>query len=657
MKRFAVCSLLVAAASAIGSSSCRAQQVVPAGTTSTTASVRANGGIDVGIAAPNASGISLNQYRSFSVPTAGVAFQNFGVNASTIVNQVTSANRSVISGPVSVTGPSAHVVLVNPNGITVDGGSFVNTGGVALSTGALRFDPSSSGGVDTVVTSGSGDLFVTGAGLSGPMSTLQLVAGRIKVDGPIVNTNASSSAAIDLVAGTQEVRLKSDVVPGTSLSSWAARTDLGGSSGDILIDVTPRGSLSAGRVHLSVGAQGAGVSFAGAGKASIGEFTIDARGKVVVSGGQIQAEKAVDVRAPAIAVLNDGGTVAKVASLSGGVTLLAGAGNIDVTGQITGVTRTAGNADSKGGVTLSASGDISLLTENATNLAIVFSSTDDLSVTAGGNVTNDTGRLLSNARTFVTAGATFANTIEVVGAVDGGGPATSVTRGHALWWWPWVRKRTTETNWNAGALRVPGQLAYVVGSSVFISAGDVVNSGEIDATSGALEISAGSLLNRGSAFGSAWYRQICDYGCRSSGNSTIAVVGGGINSAGSMRIDATNSIFNDGGQITSWGNLALTSPSIGGAAVYTTTVSSRPEGLFNLFSGPVAFVVSQNNGGQYLAPAGSIDVVSSAPVRLDAGGISAATGVTAPAGIIQISPAVPHSTIESEHIGLFRGLW
>ena len=657
MKRLLARTLFVAATAISVADPSRAQ-VAPSGATATTATTRPGGAIDVTIAAPNVSGISLNQYQRFSVPTAGVAFQNVGINASTIVNQVTSANRSVISGPVSVTGPSAHVVLVNPNGITVDGGSFVNTGGVALSTGSVRFDPTSgSTGVDTVVTTGSSDIFVTGSGLSGSLSTLQLIAGRIKVDGPVVNSNASSTASIDLVAGSQEVRLKSDVVPGTSLSAWAGRTDLGGTSGEILIDVTPRGSVSASRVHLSVGARGAGVSFAGTGKASIGEFTIDAQGRVVVLGGRIEAEKATEIRAPTIAVLNDGASAAKITSISGGVALLANAGDIDITGQVSGVTRTVGDPTSKGGVTLSASANISLLTENAANLAIVFSATDDLSVTAGGNITNDTGRLLSNARTFVTAGGTFANTIDVVGAVNGGAPQISISRGRTLWWWPWVRARTTRTSWETGTLRVPGQLAYVVGSSVFVSAADVINAGEIDAQNGALEISTGSLLTRGSATGSASYREVCDYGCRSWGTSSVGIVGGGINSAGSMRIDASRSIINEGGQIVSYGNLALASPSIVGTAVFTTAVSSRPGGLFNLFSGPVALLVSQNNGGQFLAPAGSIDVTSTGPVVLDAGALTAATGVSTPSGVTVLSPAEPRSTVHGDHIGLFRGQW
>lgn len=79
-------------------------------------------------------GVSHNTYSHFNVGNAGVDLNNVGVNARTIVNQVTSTDPSVIAGQLAVLGSRANVVLANPNGITIDGGSFVNTGHVALST-------------------------------------------------------------------------------------------------------------------------------------------------------------------------------------------------------------------------------------------------------------------------------------------------------------------------------------------------------------------------------------------------------------------------------------------------------------------------------------------------------------------------------------------
>lgn len=47
---------------------------------------------------------------------------------------MTSTNRSLIEGEIAVAGPRANVVLANPNGIVINGGSFVNPGHVALAT-------------------------------------------------------------------------------------------------------------------------------------------------------------------------------------------------------------------------------------------------------------------------------------------------------------------------------------------------------------------------------------------------------------------------------------------------------------------------------------------------------------------------------------------
>src|SRR5205823_1848023 len=159
---------------------------------------------------------------------------------------------------------------------------------------------------NTVLGTGSGDILVTGQGLTSSTASLQLIAGRIKIDGPVRNTSSDPNANINVVAGNAQVVLDSSLLPGSTLTPWATTTKQGGVSSDILVDVTPNGSLSASRVSMVVSAQGAGVSFQGGGTASIGEFTIDADGKVAVLGGQIQAEKDVKITASAIDVLNAG---------------------------------------------------------------------------------------------------------------------------------------------------------------------------------------------------------------------------------------------------------------------------------------------------------------------------------------------------------------
>ena len=63
----------------------------------------------------------------------------------------------------------------------------------------------------------------------------------------------------------------------------------------MLVDITPRGSLTASRIAIAVNSRGAGVSYAGHGQATIGDFHIDANGRVTTKGATIKAEKGVKI--------------------------------------------------------------------------------------------------------------------------------------------------------------------------------------------------------------------------------------------------------------------------------------------------------------------------------------------------------------------------
>lgn len=107
----------------------------------------------VNIQTPSAAGLSRNTYKQFDVPGSGVVLNNSagnpwlanGVLAKTILNEVNSTSQSYINGAITVNGAPAQVIVANPNGITVNGGSFVNasratltTGSAQVSNGALR---------------------------------------------------------------------------------------------------------------------------------------------------------------------------------------------------------------------------------------------------------------------------------------------------------------------------------------------------------------------------------------------------------------------------------------------------------------------------------------------------------------------------------------
>lgn len=630
-----------------------AADVVPDGGTATSAAVEADGRIRVVIAPVGASGISRNTFQAFGVPAGGVGLNNTGVGALTILNEVTSTAHSTILGTLEVLGPRAHVILANPNGITVDGGRFVNTGAVVLSAGTARLEDVG-GRTDVVVGTGTGAIEIGPGGLAGTMTTLQLAAGRLRVDGAVVNENASPFASIALLAGTSELRLDSSVIPGSTTGQYATRTDLGGASDAVLVDVTPRGSLTASRVSVAVSAAGAGVSFAGDGRASIGEIRIDASGRVAVPGGTLRGEAGAAIAARSIAILNAPQRQGVVESLSGGVTLIAQGGDIDIEGRITGVRRTSADPASRGGVTLDAAGSIALLSEAADRLAIVFASEGDLVARAGGDIRNGNGRLLSNATVDLMAGGTVANETFFAPAPGGGAPAIVHVPGRRHWWsFLFGRSRTTITSWSFASPLFPGEQAFVTGAAVEIRAGRLVNTGEINALDGALLIAADRIESRATPIGTAQLVERCRIVCWSRGWSGVGTLGGTINSSRGLALSA-RSVLVDGGALLALGNLEIAAAEIVARADFLPRFAVQPGGLRTLFSGPRTIAGLEPFGGTALASGGSLVLTSAAPAIVDGGSLSADVETRAPGGIRTLRPAVPLGGASAVRIGIFE---
>lgn len=627
-------------------------QVVPDKKTATAVTTSSSGRATVAIAPANASGISHNTYTEFSVTSVGVGLNNRGVDATTIVNEVTSTRRSLLQGPLEVLGSRAHVVVANPNGITIDGGQFINTGGVALSGGRVRFEPGANGILNTVLPTGAGSILVTGSGLAGAMTTLQLIAGRIKIDGHITNTHVSPNADIALVAGNSEVTLDSSISPLVTLRPLASRRDLSGRTNDILVDVMPKGALSASRISVAVSARGAGVSYAGSGQAAIGDFHIDANGKVTTKGAAIKAEKSIRISAADIEILNRPGRQSTLSSITSAVTLVAKSGAITLHGAITGAERDEEDSASLGGVTLNAKKRIELLSESADRLAIAFSSKDDLYVQSEGSLVNNTGRLLSNATTIIRAKGILSNT------TDRGQPAAALSHtkrpqsglmGRLFG----LKRKVAVQSFRTGSTRIPGQLGYIAGEAVDIQAQRVENAGEIDALDGSLIIEAKDVANTGFYSGSLNLTKNCGTVCWSRGTSDITVLGGKINAAGSLDISAKGKVENTG-EIVAYGNLSVTAKTVTGRALFAPAFANRPAGFYNLFTGSMALFSLSPIGGSFLAPSGKVIIDSENPLLLSGGTASGQVATEVLAGIAQIQADQPRFPGGLHHIGLFQ---
>ena len=558
-------------------------QIVPDGGTKTTVTTLRGGQSNVLIAPATVDGISRNTYTEFSVVPAGVNLDNRSFAARTILNEVTSSRISNLNGPIEVLGARAHVIIANPNGIRVDGATFTNTGGVALSTGkaslVTRQIASSLSQQNIVLHTGSGPIDVTGAGLSGAMTSLQLIADRIRVDGPIENSSANVRADLRLLAGGSQVEYDSTIMPGSELEEWGRVVAVPGRATGNAIEITARGSLKANTVRVQATNKGAGVSHAGQGLASLGDFSIDASGKVSIS-GSIKASRHINVRAGSIeAYSRADAPQSTVQAVNGALILLASAGDISNTGVLMsgksrrtqqGVLYPGLDSKSQGGVTLKAAGDIRLLTESADQLAIVFAADDDLVATAGGDIINNTGRLLSNATTRLSAAGDLVNAIDVVAGETPIGEWThAVTEGKRLWYTLWQSRGRTETiTVDYGDPRVTGQQAYIVGGNVVINAGGAVvnhggsiNANGNDTLTGTLSIDAATILSDGVTVGGLYFTKSCGLTCVVNGGSDISIVGGGINAASWIKLAASKSIGATG-QLTAFGDLTLTAPEV-----------------------------------------------------------------------------------------------
>lgn len=299
-------TLLIAAAPMSAS----AAGIVIDGATATTVSTATNGHQTVNIA-PAFAGVSSNTYTSFNVDAAGASLNNVGINARTIVNQVTSTNPSIISGRIDVLGSRANVVLANPNGITVNGGSFVNTGRVALTTGHVSFkDTVPVAGLperDIVLDTSTGTIVVGPQGLTGALIGLDLIAKNLLINGPLTNTFTSQTAAIRAVAGNSNVTLNTAVSPTDNGNDWltlSPSTTLA-TANSFAIDITAAGSLTSGRVQLIVTDKGPGVRSAGPMNATLGDFTLSSNGSVQFSNTTLTAQNNLDLQVQDSIALTD----------------------------------------------------------------------------------------------------------------------------------------------------------------------------------------------------------------------------------------------------------------------------------------------------------------------------------------------------------------
>ncbi|OIT13691.1 hemagglutinin [Ralstonia solanacearum] len=416
--------------------------IVPDGGTATTVSAGANGRQSVNIA-PSVAGVSHNTYSSFNVGVAGADLNNATVAARTIVNQVTSTNPSLIQGNISVLGPRANVILANPNGITVDGGSFTNTGNVALTTGQVSFNDFTTGSGqlqrNVVLNTNSGAINIGPGGLAGTMLNLELIAKQVRVAGAVQNNFTDANSRVRVVAGDSRAEVDTSVSPTDNLNPWVSYSTTGtGAPLGLAIDIASGGSLTGGRIELLVTDQGAGVRHAGSAMATAGDFVISGTGELQLAGGSIQTARDALINS---AGLTGGGSIAAHRDIQ----IASSTVHLDGAKLSAGTMDVAGNVTQVGNIIVGSSGQV--------HTAPVQIDHSTLTATGGAGL-NDAGPGVTMTDTQLTANQ---NVIAQVGSLQLNGDGSGQTQ--------WTSKQGTIQVTSPGAVQIAGSKVDGVGGT------------------------------------------------------------------------------------------------------------------------------------------------------------------------------------------------
>ncbi|MCG3650908.1 filamentous hemagglutinin N-terminal domain-containing protein [Aliarcobacter butzleri] len=254
-----------------------------------------NGVPIVNIVAPNQKGLSHNKFSDYNVNKEGLILNNSNkreVNtqlsgyiygnqnlkngtAKTILNEVTSKNKSELKGFTEVAGDRANVVVANPNGIYINGAGFINTSRATITTGNPNIK-------------------------NGEIDSFDVRQGQIDVDGTGLNLSNVNKA--ELYAQTVKLNAKIhaqdlEVVTGqNSISKDGTITNIENSSDEkptLLIDSSALGGIYANKISLVGTQKGVGVNLPIEISAQ-DDFKLSADGKIVLD--KVISEKSIDIK-------------------------------------------------------------------------------------------------------------------------------------------------------------------------------------------------------------------------------------------------------------------------------------------------------------------------------------------------------------------------
>ncbi|BFM18646.1 hypothetical protein R50073_48290 [Maricurvus nonylphenolicus] len=254
---------------------------------------KAGNGIDiVNITKPSAKGVSHNKFSELDIGSQGLIFNNANVitatdlagyiegnpqltagSASIILNEVTSANRSLLEGYAEIAGQSADFILANPNGITCNGCGFINTPRATLTTGTPNF---LNGGLDGFSISG-GDVELGGLNSSN-IDRLDILTRALVLNDEL------HAKELNIITGRNDVDYDSLRV--TELA------DDGSTKPAFSLDTAALGGMYANSITLIGTEEGVGVNVAGELSASAGNIELTVNGDIVFA-NKVQAAESI----------------------------------------------------------------------------------------------------------------------------------------------------------------------------------------------------------------------------------------------------------------------------------------------------------------------------------------------------------------------------
>lgn len=281
----------------------------------------------INITAPTNKGVSMNKYEQFNVEKQGAILNNSYVTSKTelagyvqgnsnmvngtakvIVNQVTSGTPTSMNGYLEVAGQRASVVVANPNGITVNGGGFLNADHAVLTTG--RAELNGAGNLQNYRVE-QGKVAIEGKGLDGKGADSVSILART------INVNAGVWAN-KLNTRTGQNHIDANNLKATALESSTVET-----KPMIGLDVAAVGGMYANHITMVGTEAGVGVNLNGvvAGSQSV---SVDANGHLSFN-GTLQSDTSLVAKANSIQNIK---TIASGGNLDLETKELINAGNI-----------------------------------------------------------------------------------------------------------------------------------------------------------------------------------------------------------------------------------------------------------------------------------------------------------------------------------------